>query len=175
MFTETLPTILKEVELDSKILTQMKLGGNSRCNGNTRCVIHTIKILHCSSVYQMRNYVSKNNRKSQLQKKIGIYFFSKRLKLYKQLDYSQNQFLKKRSRSFITSKRCVSIPYSKKNTGNCQNPTLWEKILNSPIFAEMQQSKMISIASQPSVVLILSKLLRSLEYLLLLGTRWPAC
>jgi len=48
---ETLPTILKEAELDSKILTQTKLGGNTPCNNHTRCVIHSIKILHYSSSY----------------------------------------------------------------------------------------------------------------------------
>lgn len=54
MFMETLPTILKEAELDSKILTQMKLGRNTPCNSTARYVIHTIKILHYSSFYKIK-------------------------------------------------------------------------------------------------------------------------
>lgn len=54
MFMDTLPTILKEAELDSKILTQMKLGGSTPCNSNARCVIHTVKILCYSSSHEIK-------------------------------------------------------------------------------------------------------------------------
>lgn len=51
---KTLPTILKEAELDSKILTQIKLGRNTPCNGTAGYVIHTTKILLYSSLYKIK-------------------------------------------------------------------------------------------------------------------------